>query len=297
MDNKNLIMRLATSLVFIVFFLMLFFFGSYAWSKVLFLLVIIGALPVGIREFALMGRKVGYRPSLCVGTVAGWIIMLHFIIQGLWPAGDILPLWLALSIAVAVTYFGALFFEKDLSSALVSQALTLMSALYMGLGLGFQIKLLMVKAAVFPIFGWQLILALYLIVWLGDSAAYFLGNFFGRHKLAPAVSPKKTWEGAFGNLLGNLVAAFIIKVTIFNQSHYMQWSSTRAISIALLLGVVGQLGDLVESSWKRSTNVKDSDVGGGIAIPGHGGLLDRIDSLVLAAPAFCAYLYFLCGLK
>lgn len=261
------------------------------------MLVIVGALPVGIREFALMGRKVGHRPSIYAGVIAGWVIMSHFVVQGFCPEGDLLPLWLVLSVAVAVIYFGALLFEQDLSDALVNQSLTLMSALYLGMGLGFQIKLLMVSATVFPVVGWQLVLSLYLIVWLGDSTAYFLGNFFGRHKLAPTVSPKKTWEGAFGNLLGNIMAAFIVKFTIFNQLSQMKWSSTRTVFIALLLGVIGQLGDLVESSWKRSTKVKDSDVGGGITIPGHGGLLDRIDSLVLAAPAFYAYLYFFCGLR
>jgi phosphatidate cytidylyltransferase len=252
----------------------------------------IGALPVGVREFVLMGRKAGYKPSLYGGVISGWVIMLCFIFQSLGLAINSLP-WFALAVVAAIIYFSALLFEQDLSSALVSQAITLMSVLYLGLGLGFQIKLLMIHAHTAPIFGWQLILALYLIVWMGDSTAYFVGNFFGRHKLAPRVSPKKTWEGAFGNLLGNIMAAFIIKITIFNQSNpFLRWSLVDTVSIALLLGVIGQLGDLVESSWKRSANIKDSDVGGGIAIPGHGGLLDRIDSLVLAAPAFCAYLYF-----
>ena len=297
MDNKNLIMRLATAFVFTAFFLVLFYFGNQNWSKVVFLLIITGALPIGVREFALMGRRVGCVLPLHVGVVAGWAVMLHFVLKGFWPNDDLLPLWLALSIAAATIHFGSLLFEKDLSRALISQALSLMAALYLGLGLGFQVKLLMVRANILPIFGWQLIFALYLIVWLGDSTAYFLGNLFGQHKLAPAVSPKKTWEGAVGNLVGNIIAAFIIKFTVFNQHSHMRWSYMCTITIALLLGVVGQLGDLVESAWKRSTNVKDSDVGGGIAIPGHGGLLDRIDSLVFAAPVFYAYLYFLYGLR
>lgn len=290
-------MRLTTACIFTIFFLVLFCFGAQHWSKLVLLLLIIGALPIGIREFALMGHKVGFRLSVPMGTVAGWVIMLHFILHGFWPVWDPLPLWLALTIAVITVHFGGLFFEEDLSSALVSQSLTLMAASYLGFGLGFQLKLLLVNTTISPMIGWQLILALYLIVWLGDSAAYFLGNFFGKHKLAPTVSPKKTWEGAFGNLVGNLLAALIVKIAIVDQCGYMHWSYMRTFFIALLLGTVGQLGDLVESAWKRSTNVKDSDVGGGIAIPGHGGLLDRIDSLVFAAPAFYAYLYFFCGLR
>ena len=290
MDNKNLVMRLATASVFVAFFLTLFYFGDQTWSKMVFLLLIIGALPIGVREFTLMGRKIGCRPSLSGGILAGWVILLHFLLQSIYIA-DPLPLWLALAIVAGIIHFGALFFEEDLSSALSSQALTWMAALYLGLGLGFQIKLFMIKGTTLPNIGWRLILALYLIVWLGDSTAYFLGNLFGRHKLAPTVSPKKTWEGAVGNLVGNLAASFIVRFTMFSQ-----WNVMNTIVIALFLGVIGQLGDLVESAWKRSTNVKDSDVGGGISIPGHGGLLDRIDSLVLAAPAFYAYIHFVCGL-
>jgi len=139
--------------------------------------------------------------------------------------------------------------------------------------------------------GGRLILALYLIVWMGDSAAYFVGSLLGRHKLAPRVSPKKTWEGAGGNLAGNLAAAFLIKATACPQ-----WTVVDAAAIGLLLGVVGQLGDLVESTWKRSAHVKDSNMGG-VAIPGHGGMLDRIDSLVFAAPALYAYVHFVHGLN
>ncbi len=140
--------------------------------------------------------------------------------------------------------------------------------------------------------GGRLIFALYLIVWLGDTGAYFVGSLLGRHKLAPRVSPKKTWEGALGNYAGNLGAAYLVKATLFPG----QWSAVDAAAIALLLGTVGQLGDLVESTWKRSAGTKDSNMGG-ISIPGHGGLLDRIDSLAFAAPALYAYVHLVHGLN
>ncbi len=106
------------------------------------------------------------------------------------------------------------------------------------------------------------------------------------------MSPKKTWEGALGNYAGNLGAAFIVKATLFAG----QWSAVDAVAIGLLLGTAGQLGDLVESTWKRSAGVKDSNMGG-VAIPGHGGMLDRIDSLVFAAPALYAYVHLVHGLS
>jgi len=103
------------------------------------------------------------------------------------------------------------------------------------------------------------------------------------------VSPKKTWEGAFGNLCGNLLGAFLMKATVSPE-----WTVVDVVALGLLLGVAGQLGDLVESTWKRSAGVKDSNAGG-VSIPGHGGMLDRVDSLVFAAPVLFAYLHFVHG--
>jgi len=290
LDRKNLALRLGTAFVFAIFFLTLLYLGDQPWAQVTFCLLLGGALVMGVAEFTRMGRKLGHRPSLAAGALAGLAILLHFFLLGLHPT-DPLPLWLALTLAGAAIHFGALFFERDLDSALTSQALTWLGALYLGLGLGFQVKLFMFTGSALANTGGRLILALYLIVWMGDSAAYFVGSLLGRHKLAPRVSPKKTWEGALGNLGGNLAAAFLIKATACPQ-----WTAVDAAAIGLLLGTVGQLGDLVESTWKRSAHVKDSNMGG-IAIPGHGGLLDRIDSLVFAAPALYAYVHFVHGLN
>jgi phosphatidate cytidylyltransferase len=289
MDKKNLATRLGTALVFAVFFLTLLYLGDHPAAQAVFTVMVAGALVMGIREFTRMGRKLGLKPSLFAGTIAGWLILLHFLLLGLNPT-DPLPLWLALVLAGAVIHFGALWFE-DLDSALASQALTWLGALYLGLGFGFQLKLFLFTDTTLSNTGGRLILALYLIVWLGDSAAYFVGSLLGRHKLAPKVSPKKTWEGAAGNLGGNLLAAYIIKATVCTQ-----WSLVDVLAIGLLLGFVGQLGDLVESTWKRSAGVKDSNMGG-VSIPGHGGMLDRVDSLVFAAPALYAYVHFVHGLN
>jgi phosphatidate cytidylyltransferase len=115
-----------------------------------------------------------------------------------------------------------------------------------------------------------------------------VGTFFGKHKLAPKVSPKKSWEGALGNLAGNLLGALLMQATVCTE-----WTLVDVLALGLLLGLVGQLGDLVESTWKRSAGVKDSCVG--VSIPGHGGMLDRVDSLVFAAPVLFAYVHFVHG--
>ncbi|HEV2617288.1 MAG TPA: phosphatidate cytidylyltransferase [Candidatus Acidoferrales bacterium] len=121
--------------------------------------------------------------------------------------------------------------------------------------------------------GSLLVLFTLAIVWAGDTLAYFVGKFLGRTKMAPALSPKKTWEGAAGNMLGSLIVGYCFARGL----HYdaMSWLATAALA-----NVAGQVGDLVESAYKRGAGAKDS----GALLPGHGGMLDRIDSLILAAP-------------
>jgi phosphatidate cytidylyltransferase len=126
--------------------------------------------------------------------------------------------------------------------------------------------------------GPRLLLFTLVIVWVGDSVAYFVGRSIGRWKLAPEVSPNKTWEGAIANFLGALLVAAI----------FGYWSRIPPVHMLIMAGlgsVAGQVGDLFESAWKRSASVKDS----GSLLPGHGGMLDRIDALILAAPAVWYY--------
>jgi phosphatidate cytidylyltransferase len=110
-----------------------------------------------------------------------------------------------------------------------------------------------------------------------DSAAFFVGRFFGKHKLAPAISPKKTREGAAGGLIGAvLVSLFFLLPTPVQLSSYINW--WQIVILGVLVSIFGQLGDLVESLLKRNTGVKDS----GNLFPGHGGMLDRMDSIIFA---------------
>ncbi|MDC0609889.1 phosphatidate cytidylyltransferase [Vibrio sp.] len=132
--------------------------------------------------------------------------------------------------------------------------------------------------------GAKLVLFVCLIVWAADSGAYFAGRKFGKHKMAPAVSPNKTLEG----LAGGIVSAMIVGY-IFSDLFDITFSSTLSmVTIILVTVVFSVLGDLVESMFKRVSGIKDS----GNIIPGHGGILDRIDSLTAAFPVF-AFLYFL----
>jgi phosphatidate cytidylyltransferase len=135
--------------------------------------------------------------------------------------------------------------------------------------------------------GPSLVVFLLCVVWAGDIAAMYVGRFWGRHKLAPALSPNKTWEGTLGSVagsllvtgglleLGSLLAGFNFARLSFADEIWWYW-----LVMAVAVNAAAQVGDLAESALKRSAGVKDS----GTLLPGHGGMLDRIDALLLAAP-------------
>src|SRR6266403_1508405 len=129
-----------------------------------------------------------------------------------------------------------------------------------------------------PSQGPLLLLFALVITWVGDTAAYFLGRAAGKHALAPHLSPGKTWEGSVGSLAGSLLAALAF-------TRWLSAPPVHLLAMAAAANIAGQVGDLLESAYKRSAGVKDS---GGM-LPGHGGILDRIDALILAIPVVWYY--------
>ncbi|MDA3864934.1 MAG: phosphatidate cytidylyltransferase [Deltaproteobacteria bacterium] len=134
---------------------------------------------------------------------------------------------------------------------------------------------------IFPQGGKWIIFTLTL-VWFNDTLAYFVGKAFGKHKFSPLISPNKTWEGALGGILGSLLAGYL--ATFYIKGSFL----VTMLILAAFAGIMGQLGDLSESMLKRSFKIKDS----GNIIPGHGGILDRIDALLFASPVVFCYLWF-----
>jgi phosphatidate cytidylyltransferase len=126
--------------------------------------------------------------------------------------------------------------------------------------------------------GPALLLFAMVIIWVGDSAAYFVGRSFGKYKLAPHLSPNKTWEGTVASFLGSLIVAIVF-------ARFMTVPLGHLLGMAAVGNVAGQVGDLLESAYKRSAGIKDS----GSILPGHGGVLDRIDALILAIPVVWYY--------
>jgi phosphatidate cytidylyltransferase len=132
--------------------------------------------------------------------------------------------------------------------------------------------------------GALLIISILASIWIGDSAAYYGGVTFGRHKLFPRVSPKKSWEGAIFGFIFSVGALILAKVIALN---FLTWEN--ALIIGFIIGIIGQIGDLVESLLKRDSEVKDSSS----LIPGHGGFFDRFDSLLFSAPAIWIYIKYI----
>lgn len=225
---------------------------------------------LGLFEFYRMAlperRGVGLAASF-----GGALLLLAFL------SPDSFALLPALTMAVISFGLVFLFTFRNIKTAAGEVALLFMGFLYVPLLLGHLLLLRGLPDGV------QWTFLLMVIVMAGDTGAYYVGCNFGRRKLYPVVSPNKSVEGAVGGLAGSVIGAFIAKATFFPALTVID-----ALAAALLLGIFGQLGDLFESFLKRSFGVKDS----GTIFPGHGGVLDRLDSILFAAPAAFYYACF-----
>ena len=219
----------------------------------------------GAYELQRMMLHEGYRPLIIISVV----LSLLFLVAAMLPQQRPLLIEGGLSLALLVT-FPILFFRKQLDGTVVDWSLTLAIAVYLGWPLSLILLLRGFQAGFSSGLWW--VLALILGVWGFDTGAFFAGHFFGRHKLAPNISPGKTWEGVVGGLIFSVAAALLFTVRPLGVNWLL------AILLGLLVGVAATLGDLAESLIKRQTHVKDS----GMIMPGHGGILDRIDSLLFA---------------
>ena len=236
--------------------------------KWLFVLAVLATVEISLHEYFHISREaglggwpwMGYTAAalLCLGQLAG----LH----GMAFSESALLLLMVLAITIA-----GLVTVSDLKTYPGVLASTLLGTLYIGFAFSWIIPLRFAD----PATGWRLTILLFLVVWSEDIFAYAIGRLAGRIPLAKTISPKKTVEGAVAGLAGGLLAAW-------GFSHWF-WQTGDQKTVILIGGVValaGQVGDLVESALKRAANLKDS----GTILPGHGGLLDRIDSLLFAAP-------------
>jgi phosphatidate cytidylyltransferase len=168
-----------------------------------------------------------------------------------------------------------LFTRRPLVEALPAAGISSSALLLVALPLTFAVRLHGIALV-----GKYLLLYSLVITWIGDTSAYFVGRAIGRHPFAAHLSPKKTWEGAAASFVSAIVLAVALAAT-----HLVNIKTIHLIGIAVACNAAGQMGDLLESAYKRSAGVKDS----GALLPGHGGVLDRIDALILGIPVVWYY--------
>ena len=253
---SNFASRIAVAAVGVPVVLALLWGGGW-W---LFALLAFAAL-FSLHEFWLMTKSL--RPLTAAGYLGAFLALLGAELGGLeWGVGGFLatlPLTFALkSIA-----------EKK-TTTIVSVATATLAACWIGLGLGFVVLLRDI-----PHHAVLLVFTVLLAVWANDTLAYFAGRSLGRHRMAPTVSPGKTWEGFAAGTVASVAVCFF---ALYGQHFLVIWES---LVLGAVIAVAGPLGDLFESALKRDMQVKDT----GRVLGGHGGMLDRIDALLFAAPA------------
>jgi phosphatidate cytidylyltransferase len=210
-----------------------------------------------------------WRASVALGLGLGLLVATAYARPTLLSPG------LTITLVVASVLLYQVFSRRELKGRLQDSAVLAFGVFYIAWLLGPMIPIRGLNE------GPYLIFFLFLATWANDTAAYYTGTLFGTHPLAPVLSPRKTWEGVVGGLLGSLAAAFICRAWFLPSL-----GAPEALGLGLMFGVLAPLGDLCESILKRSAGVKES---GGL-IPGHGGMLDRVDSLIFTTPAFYYYL-------
>lgn len=219
-------------------------------------------------EFLALGKAKGYDVPVVLCTIIMLVIMGAFVLPQL-----SVELGMFAALLIIPGYYVVA--KKSLEDSLPSSAVAVLATTYVGMLGGSLIRL----RNDFPD-GSNLVYFLLLVVWLGDSGAYYVGKRFGRHKLSPRISPKKTIEGLLGGVAASVLAALVIHFTFFERMPLHH-----AVVAGIILSVAGVIGDLTESMWKRSAAVKDS----GKLLPGHGGFLDRFDSILFTAPILYCY--------
>ncbi|MFI5157524.1 MAG: phosphatidate cytidylyltransferase [Sphingobacteriales bacterium] len=229
-----------------------------------------------LNEFYSLIKQTGVSPNQSTGMLGGAVIYTIF---ALVTAADGNPLYhkllFLIVIALTAVFMQELF--KKTPAPFTNIAYTFLGLILVVVPFTFFHAMAYIQGD----FNFHFPLAFLLMLWANDTGAYLTGMAFGRHKLFERHSPKKTWEGFIGGVAIAAGAGLIIS-HFYVELEWQQW-----VIMAILIGTIGTMGDLVESMFKRSINVKDS---GGI-LPGHGGLLDRFDGLFLAAPIVYSYLY------
>lgn len=265
---NNFLKRTLTAGGFVAVLLGCTYYSQLSFSILFFIITILG-----VWEFYTLLEKGGNKLQKIWGTITGAIV---FISNAIVCMG-----YFDYRILVINIPFIFIIFIIELYSKAVHPfrniAFTILGIIYVAVPFSLLNYLVMYSGH----YSYELLFGFFFILWCNDSGAYLSGSAFGKRKLFPRVSPGKSWEGSIGGAIASYIVVFIISKW-YTSINIIDW-----VIIAAILIVIGTLGDLVESLLKRSINVKDS----GTLLPGHGGILDRFDSLLMATPFVFTYLY------
>jgi len=245
------------------------------WSEIPYFFVALAAIAIllALGEFYNLASKVGSRPQTLPGCAAALLVVACFVFGEMaWVAAVMAALAIA-SLAVALTR------PEEMNKSLGSAAATVFGVVYVALLASSLIGVRMIQSPT-PHLASKLLTMFFAMVMMTDTGAYYTGRSVGRRKLAPRVSPGKTVEGAVGGFMTAVITGPLCKWIFFPEIHVIH-----AMALGATIGILGQVGDLAESMLKRGSGVKDS----GNLLPGHGGMLDRVDSILFCAPLLYYY--------
>ncbi len=262
-------MRVVTALVLIP---LIYLLVKYL-PPIFFLLFVATMVLIGQYEFYRFYYK-GVNKFALLGFSLGSILLLTFYVEG----NTVEAKGAAISMIVLIALSGFLFLKTGLRDNLTGVSIVVFGVLYVAWTLGHLISLRILLN------GRNLIFFILIVTYGVDTGAYYIGKLFGKHKLAPNLSPGKTIEGAIGGVISAVGAALLARWLFLPEL-----TRNDTILMGLVFGVISQIGDLSESMFKRSAGVKDS----GRILPAHGGVLDRVDSLIFTTPVFYYYMLYL----
>lgn len=239
------------------------------WVEMLapvFVVLAMAAMTLGLYEFYVLARKLQIKADFTTGTLFAAAVLTAFYLNAL----ALLPVIVAAFVIIALA--AAMLRGAPFDKMLAATGVTLLGVLYVALLGGHLVAL----RTGFTQGSAAKLLSLFFLILMGaDTAAYYTGRAFGRRKLAPAISPGKTWEGAVGGMIASLLAVVVARYWFFPELRL-----ELGLPLAAAMNVLGVVGDLTESALKRGAGAKDAAQ----ILPGHGGLLDRLDSLLFNAP-------------
>ncbi len=271
--NSRLITALFALPVLILSIILPAFLPQYPQTNWLFLIIAAAALVAGLFEFYTLTKKLELKADASIAYLGAAAFFVAFLFDAPSKAPDLLLLTIALFL-IGVFISQTFRFQKDFSKMLTGIGVTITGVLYVVFLGGFLVSM-RVGFENYPGLSTKLLGYFFLVVMGSDVGAYYIGKNIGKHKLAPNISPNKTWEGFAGGILLSIIFAALSTFLFFRELPFQI-----SIPLAIVMSVVGVGGDLAESAIKRGAGAKDA----ANILPGHGGLLDRLDSLLFNAP-------------